>query len=753
MTGSVTTGTRPRGGQNWAGSVLPGLFPGVRLPDLGCLAEELVVGCFEVLDPWAVAVFLPAAGSAMLQPGGVSSDRNCCCLTRDGAEPIWTFLPESCHIVRGTGGVHEGQGWGPWPAGQPLPEAPARCGWQTMALTFADQPVLSLLVVHPAGTEAAALVRRQLDQLHDALEPLLRVWAVARGLESELDQARMENQALSRLNALQEKAVAMVSHEFKTPLTSITAYTDALLSQVSDLEFPHAPEFLDVIRTEAGRLLRMANRMLDFSRLGAGQELLELRPENLQPLVEQTVLALRPALAAKKLQLETRYATDLPRAMADPDLMRQVLVNLLSNAIKYTPAGGSIFLTLDECRASVRVRVADTGMGIPQQDLQRIFREFYRTKGQALLEEGTGLGLTIVRNILNLHGGHIGVKRRPEGGTEFSCQLPKEVRAPGILPLVFTRRADHEQAWSLISQLTYLGAELTGSQAVEIQLRDDRDGLETVAAMGPEPEKWDVPGWLTADLGRGTGFLGQIKIGCPVSGKPYRPAVASQLKIIAHLSALALSYLTADGPGGDGSSSSSQVTKVVEALRSILQIRRSGIPTSSAEALDLVDKLGSRLGVGAGNIRRLQYAALLHDAGMARVEIEIVMGESELSWDQRDEVERHVEQGVDLMGPLLLDPDIVTVIRHHHERVDGKGYPGGLRGGEIPLGSRLLAVIDAWFALTRNRTFRPGLPPVEALAEIKNHTGTQFDTQVVGAFESVLKGEGIIPGSSAGTRN
>ncbi len=122
-------------------------------------------------------------------------------------------------------------------------------------------------------------------------------------------------------------------------------------------------------------------------------------------------------------------------------------------------------------------------------------------------------------------------------------------------------------------------------------------------------------------------------------------------------------------------------------------------------------------------------------------------------WDQRDEVERHVEQGVDLMAPLILDPDILTVIRHHHERVDGQGYPDGLQGQEIPLGSRLLAVIDAWFALTRERTFRPGLQPADALKEIKNHTGTQFDAGVVKAFESVLVGEEIIPGSPAGTQN
>jgi HD-GYP domain-containing protein (c-di-GMP phosphodiesterase class II) len=340
------------------------------------------------------------------------------------------------------------------------------------------------------------------------------------------------------------------------------------------------------------------------------------------------------------------------------------------------------------------------------------------------------------------------VSRRPEGGTIFSCYLPKEMKAPSPLPIQFTGRTDRNKTWRLVTLLGYLAAELTSSRAVEIQLRGPKGELTTVAAMGPTAEQW-----LVADLGSGKNKTGALRVGCPMEGETYGQATVAQLQVIAEMTALALSYLTPDGPDAGGASTSSQVAKVTDAVRSILQIRRSGIPTSSSQALDLVDKLGRQLGVGATNIRRLQYAALLHDAGMARVEVEIVMGESELSWDQRDEVDRHVEQGLDLMAPLLPDPDIVTVIRHHHERVDGEGYPDRLKGREIPLGARLLAVIDAWFALTRDRTFRPGLPVDEALHEIKSHTGTQFDSDVVTAFENVLIGEGIIPGSPAGTEN
>lgn len=753
MNATWTTGRNLDRGKDWVAAVISELVVTGGLPDLRSLAELLARACCQSAADRAVAVALPHPGAALLEAGGEGLSGSCVFVADRAGEPTWRPQPAGWNLSGKAAGITGSTGPGAWPDDLVPPPTAIGWGWQELVICLSDQPVLAVRVTHPATAGTARETENDLRLLRDALQPLLEVWATAGRLESQLRQARTANQALARLSALQEKAVAVASHEFKTPLTAITAYADALRGQITDAEFPHATEFLDVIRTEAGRLLRMANRVLDFSRLGAGLELLEVHDVALEPLADETVLALRPALAAKGLRLETRYAPGLPRVRVDADMVRQVLVNLLGNAVKYTPDGGVITLTLQEAEASVQVKVADTGVGIPQEDLQRIFREFYRTKGEASREEGTGLGLTIVRHILNLHGGHINVNRLPAGGTEFSFFLPKEVATPVPLPLDFTTRTDRDKAWRLITLLGYLAAELTGSRSMVLMLREKRGGMPPVAVMGPSTDEPGHDHWLTTELGRGKESLGVLKVGHPLSGREYSPAIAAQLGLIGDLAFLALRYLTSDGPAADDSSSGVQVAKVTEAVRSILQIRRSGVPTSSAEALDLLDKLGRRLGVGSENIRRLQYAALLHDAGMARVEVEIVMGESELSWDQRDEVDRHVEQGLDLMAPLLRDEDIVTVIRHHHERVDGKGYPAGLSGEEIPLGSRLLAVIDAWFALTRERTFRPGLPAEAAMSELRNHGGTQFDQDVLQNFEAVLRGEGILADPTSTNRN
>jgi HD-GYP domain-containing protein (c-di-GMP phosphodiesterase class II) len=123
---------------------------------------------------------------------------------------------------------------------------------------------------------------------------------------------------------------------------------------------------------------------------------------------------------------------------------------------------------------------------------------------------------------------------------------------------------------------------------------------------------------------------------------------------------------------------------------------------------------------------------------MARVEDEIVLGAAPLSWDERDEVDRHVEQGCELVTPLLRDPAVRGIIRHHHERVDGTGHPDGLAGDRIPLGARILAVADAWYSLTKDRPFRSGLEPSAAMAEIRAHAGTQFDPRVVETFAALM---------------
>lgn len=626
-----------------------------------------------------------------------------------------------------------------------------------------------------------------LERLAEAVEGVAALWAEAVSARAESRRFEAENKALNELNRLQGRFTAMTSHELKTPLTSITAYADVLRSLVPEEQVPQAAEFLSVIQSEAARLLRMVNRILDFSRIESQDQLLKRTPQKVEPLVQDVVRSLRPMILAKNLSCQVEVQSDLPRAMMDGELIRQVIVNLLGNAVKYTPDGGQIILGVEERDATLCVRVADSGPGIPPDDIQRIFREFYRSRGPAAAQEGTGLGLTIAQRIVHLHDGSIQVARRPEGGSEFSFEVPKQLIFPVPLPESYGARLIPGPALRLVQTLVRMLAELSASKVVTLVLKDGFGELIPVAANSlragdgyPAPfvesEAWkrflkagavgreqDLSGerlaWnplgvetggdlVLAPLGSGDAVTGCLVLGRRSGADPYSRDDLTQISVLAGLCHLALEGLARWGCGPRRDESAAAVEKITAAVRVLLRIRRTGVPTATAPALRLVECLGARCGLQSAEIVHLQFAAALHDAGMAHVEDEILLGETVLSWDERDEVDQHVEQGVDLMEPLFPDPSLTGIIRHHHERMDGSGYPAGLHGDEIPLGSRLLSVIDAWFSLTRGRPYRPGLPPATALAEIEANRGTQFDERVVNEFRRVLENEGLLAADS-----
>ena len=261
----------------------------------------------------------------------------------------------------------------------------------------------------------------------------------------------------------------------------------------------------------------------------------------------------------------------------------------------------------------------------------------------------------------------------------------------------------------------------------------------------------DAPGaaadGMLGTLGQGEACLGLIALCRREDGDQPTTADRDQVRVLARVACSALGVLLAEKTTEPGKSTTVRIGKVQEAIHILLQIRRSGIPTATAASLALLSRLAGRLGLTPQQVDSLQYAATLHDAGMARVEDEILMGAGALTWDERDEVERHVEQGVALMAPLLVEPGAEAIIRHHHERVDGKGYPEGLRDSEIPCGARVLAVIDAWFSLTEGRPYRTGVSAEDAMHEIRSHSGTQFDSRVIHEFESLLIEEGLLAGT------
>jgi signal transduction histidine kinase len=225
--------------------------------------------------------------------------------------------------------------------------------------------------------------------------------------------------------------VSNVSHELKTPLTSIRMFAD-LLSEGQVREESKRQVYLNIIGSETARLTRLINNVLDFSRIERGEKVYQMQLTDLGDLVTGVAEMLRPHLEAKQFRLGLHLPASPVYVHADPDALAQVIVNLLSNAEKYSGSGREIDLTL-ECVSDARVllRVDDQGPGVPHHLAEKIFEQFFRAHDSLNSGiEGSGLGLTLARQIARAHGGDLTCQARPGGGTSFFLSLPRSNPTP-----------------------------------------------------------------------------------------------------------------------------------------------------------------------------------------------------------------------------------------------------------------------------------------------------------------------------------
>ena len=221
-----------------------------------------------------------------------------------------------------------------------------------------------------------------------------------------------------RLETVRSDFVANVSHELKTPLTSITGFIETLLEGALD-DKENSREFLRIIQEHAARLNNLVNDLLSLSHLESREIVLDKKGINLRQLAEEVILGFRSQL--KKRDIEVR--NELPVLLlikADRNRIEQVLTNLIDNAIKFNKEKGCVSIHSQEVNGKIKIIVEDSGMGIPEKDIPRIFERFYRVdKARSRELGGTGLGLSIVKHIVELHEGKVGVESTEGFGSKF----------------------------------------------------------------------------------------------------------------------------------------------------------------------------------------------------------------------------------------------------------------------------------------------------------------------------------------------
>ncbi|HJQ22621.1 MAG TPA: HAMP domain-containing sensor histidine kinase [Blastocatellia bacterium] len=243
-----------------------------------------------------------------------------------------------------------------------------------------------------------------------------------------------------KLSQMKSDFVSNVSHELRTPLASIRVFGEFLkLGRVKDAT--KMREYGEYIETESRRLTQLINNILDFSRIESGQKRYHFYPTDLCELVADTLKVFEVRLKQDEFKIHFTAQAGLPRVAIDSDAMIQALVNLLDNAVKYSGASRDITIKLDRQDEWVTLAVSDRGVGIPEEDQEKVFERFHRVSTGLVHDvKGSGLGLAIVKHIVEAHGGKVTLDSRPGRGSTFTIFLPaladagaeRDASAPGV---------------------------------------------------------------------------------------------------------------------------------------------------------------------------------------------------------------------------------------------------------------------------------------------------------------------------------
>lgn len=235
-------------------------------------------------------------------------------------------------------------------------------------------------------------------------------------------RSRQDIEYLKHLEKVRTEFLANVSHELRTPIFAIQGYLETLIDGALYDNNVNS-SFLQKANHHVNNLNNLLNDLIDISMIESGEMRLSFRYFSLKVFLMEIIHDMKPLSEAKDLALKVNTFNSQLQVLGDRSKLRQVLINLIQNAIKYTETG-SVEVIINEEIRSVKISVKDTGIGIEEKDLMRIFERFYRVdKGRSRAEGGTGLGLAIVKHIVEAHESRIEVKSEPGSGSEFSFRL------------------------------------------------------------------------------------------------------------------------------------------------------------------------------------------------------------------------------------------------------------------------------------------------------------------------------------------
>ena len=294
------------------------------------------------------------------------------------------------------------------------------------------EPIIGKVELETYGGRADTWVSTTKMPLRDQRGQIIGTFGISRDVTAQVraentlaqqaHQLRAQNQSLRELDRLKDEFIGLVSHEIRTPLASIIGYVELLREE--GVSGPDADLCAEVIERNAKRLQHLVGDLLFLSQIQSGKMAMEFQDADLAGIAASALEELRPEAQRKHIDLALS-ATDVPRLALDPMRIAQLLGNLLSNAVKFSPDGGRVEVRLRREGDQVVLAVADTGIGIPAADRERVFERFFRTAIAARHAiQGTGLGLAVTKAIVEAHHGTIAVDSDEGRGSTFTVCLP-----------------------------------------------------------------------------------------------------------------------------------------------------------------------------------------------------------------------------------------------------------------------------------------------------------------------------------------
>lgn len=320
----------------------------------------------------------------------------------------------------------------------------------------------------------------------DLQESLQQVMALNNELQTNREELSKRNKDLASVNVrlremdrLKSEFLANMSHELRTPLTAIIGFSELLIDRVMGEMNEEQAGCVENVLTSGQHLLKLINDILDLSKIEAGKMELHLETFELATIVDFVRKTISPLAEKKRVTLEVNIAEGIPDMYADPGKIKQLLLNLVGNAIKFTPEGGRVTIGSESRNGHFIISVADTGIGIRQEDRDRIFQEFQQAEGSTSREYGgTGLGLTLTKKLTEMHGGKIELESEPGKGSKFTVYIPMRIEKRAPMPSQIKEKEERVSAKPVdilreMDSLLKLSSEQQKTQPLILVVEDD----------------------------------------------------------------------------------------------------------------------------------------------------------------------------------------------------------------------------------------------------------------------------------------